>query len=305
MRAAQQMEAAFGFYMQRGQSAASVERLTLVQAQPQDSSAPRASKVARGDQVISQRLPSGSAMNAERPPQDRSVASATGVAPAAKAAAKAVELLSSTDRAGQRDARPSRRSLSGGRSLRGQVGQREERQQDAAKEKAGPRVVTDRQLPPAQRTIKRGMSTTFQNAAMVLSIGIFFSLIITGLARSMPQTLTSGLVAQGVPASAAARLAALPPVSVLFASLLGYSPIELLLGPGTLGDFPPDHAAYLTGRSFFLQLISGSFADGLAVAFGFAIAACLVAALVWVLRGGKYVHTEPPAAVELIGSEQR
>ena len=94
MPAAQQMEAAFVFYMQRGQSAASVERLTLVQAQPQDSSAPRASKVARGDQVISQRLPSGSAMNAERPPQDRSVASATGVAPAAKAAAKAVSTSS-------------------------------------------------------------------------------------------------------------------------------------------------------------------------------------------------------------------
>jgi MFS family permease len=92
-------------------------------------------------------------------------------------------------------------------------------------------------------------------------------------------------------------------IGLILGGLLG--PIESLLGPGTLGDFPPDHAAYLTGRSFFLQLISGSFADGLAVAFGFAIAACLVAALVWVLRGGKYVHTVPPAAVELIGSEQR
>jgi hypothetical protein len=94
MRAAQQMEAAFGFYMQRGQSAASVERLTFVQAQPQDSSAPRASKAARSDQVISQRLPSGSAMNAERPPQDRSVASATAATPAATAAAKTVSTSS-------------------------------------------------------------------------------------------------------------------------------------------------------------------------------------------------------------------
>jgi MFS family permease len=160
-------------------------------------------------------------------------------------------------------------------------------------------------LPANRRGVGAGMSTTFQNAAMMLSIGIFFSLIITGLARSLPQTLTSGLVAQGVPASAAARIAALPPVSVLFASLLGYNPIESLLGPGTLGDLPPDRAAYLTGRSFFPQLISGPFADGLAVAFGFAIAACLVAALVSVLRGGKYLHTKPHAAVEVIGSEQR
>jgi len=160
-------------------------------------------------------------------------------------------------------------------------------------------------LPANRRGVGAGMSTTFQNAAMVLSIGIFFSLIITGLARSLPDTLSSGLVAQGVPASAAARLAALPPVSVLFASLLGYNPIQSLLGPAALGNLPPDHVAYLTGRSFFPQLISGPFADGLAVAFGFAITACLVAALVSALRGGKYVHAEPQVTVKLAGSEQR
>ena len=160
-------------------------------------------------------------------------------------------------------------------------------------------------LPANRRGVGAGMSTTFQNAAMVLSIGIFFSLIITGLARSLPDTLSSGLVAQGVPASAAARLAALPPVSVLFASLLGYNPIQSLLGPAALGNLPPDHVAYLTGRSFFPQLISGPFADGLAVAFGFAITACLVAALVSALRGGKYVHAEPQLTVKLAGSEQR
>ena len=160
-------------------------------------------------------------------------------------------------------------------------------------------------LPANRRGVGAGMSTTFQNAAMVLSIGIFFSLIITGLARSLPDTLSSGLVAQGVPAPAAARLAALPAVSVLFASLLGYNPIQSLLGPAALGNLPPDHVAYLTGRSFFPQLISGPFADGLAVAFGFAIAACLVAALVSALGGGKYVHAEPPAALELARSGQR
>jgi MFS family permease len=160
-------------------------------------------------------------------------------------------------------------------------------------------------LPANRRGVGAGMSPTFQNAAMVLSIGIFFSLIITGLARSLPDTLSSGLVAQGVPASAAARLAALPPVSVLFASLLGYNPIQSLLGPAALGNLPPDHVAYLTGRSFLPQLISGPFADGLAVAFGFAITACLVAALVSALRGGKYVHAEPQVTVKLAGSEQR
>jgi MFS family permease len=148
-------------------------------------------------------------------------------------------------------------------------------------------------LPRNRRGVGAGMSTTFQNAAMVLSIGIFFSLMISGLAQSLPQTMSAGLIAQGVPAADAMRVAALPPVAVLFASLLGYNPIQSLLGPAVLHQLPAGHAAYLTGRGFFPALISGPFSDGLTVAFGFAIAACIVAAIASWLRGGKYVYREP------------
>ncbi|HEX5349793.1 MAG TPA: MFS transporter, partial [Pseudonocardiaceae bacterium] len=105
-------------------------------------------------------------------------------------------------------------------------------------------------LPPNRRGVGAGMSTTFQNAAMVLSIGIFFSLMVSGLARSLPQTMSAGLIAQGVPAADAMQVAALPPVAVLFASLLGYNPIQTLLGPTVLHQLPAGHAAYLTGRGF-------------------------------------------------------
>ncbi len=151
-------------------------------------------------------------------------------------------------------------------------------------------------LPPNQRGVGAGMSTTFQNAAMVLSIGIFFSLMISGLARSLPQTLSAGLITQGVPAADAMHVAALPPVSVLFASLLGYNPVQTLLGPQVLHQLPAGHAAYLTGRGFFPALISGPFSDGLTIAFGFAILACVVAAIASWLRGGKYVYVEPQPA---------
>ncbi|PRZ43714.1 putative MFS family arabinose efflux permease [Antricoccus suffuscus] len=149
-------------------------------------------------------------------------------------------------------------------------------------------------LPPNQRGVGAGMSTTFQNSAMVLSIGIFFSLMITGLAKALPHALSVGLLAQGVPAHDVANVVGLPPVSVLFASLLGYNPIQTLLGPTVLGQIPASHAAYLTSRGFFPALISGPFSDGLGIAFGFAIAACLIAAFASWLRGGKYVHTETP-----------
>jgi MFS family permease len=153
-------------------------------------------------------------------------------------------------------------------------------------------------LPPERRGVGAGMSATFQNSAMVLSIGIFFTLIILGLASSLPATLTHGLVAQGVPRADAARVAALPPVSIMFAALLGYNPVQTLLG-NVVDRLPASHAAYLTGHTFFPSLISAPFQHGLAIAFDFAIVACLVAAVASLLRGRKYIHGVDPEPAAL------
>jgi MFS family permease len=144
-------------------------------------------------------------------------------------------------------------------------------------------------LPPERRGVGAGMSATFQNSAMVLSIGVFFTLIILGLASALPTALTHGLVAQGVPRADATRIAALPPVSIMFAALLGYNPVQTLLGHA-ISKLPASHAAYLTGHTFFPSLISGPFQHGLDIAFDFAIAACLIAAVASLLRGRRYVH---------------
>jgi hypothetical protein len=135
------------------------------------------------------------------------------------------------------------------------------------------------------------MAATFQNSATVLSIGIFFTMMILGLAASLPAHMFAGLTAQGVPAARAHSIAALPPVGTLFASLLGYNPIQQLLGP-TAHTLPAAKLHLLTGRSFFPQLISSPFHSGLQVAFTFAIVACLIAALASWLRGGKYHYIE-------------
>ena len=151
-------------------------------------------------------------------------------------------------------------------------------------------------LPPSQRGAGAGMTATFQNSAMVLSIGIFFTLIIAGLASQLPGALYSGLTAHGVPAGAAARVSHLPPTGALFSAFLGYNPVQTLLGP-VLAHMAPAKVAFLTGRSFFPSLISGPFMVGLRVAFDFAAVACLVAAVASWLRGGKYYHQEEqPAA---------
>jgi MFS family permease len=156
-------------------------------------------------------------------------------------------------------------------------------------------------LPGNARGAGAGMTATFQNAAMVLSIGVFFSLIIAGLSAHLPSALTTGLTAHGVSASAAAGIASLPAVGVLFAAFLGYNPIQQLLGP-TIHTLPAAQANFLTGRSFFPSLISGPFADGLTIAFVFAIVACVIGAIASLLckAAPMIVHDEP---AEDLGTE--
>jgi MFS family permease len=151
-------------------------------------------------------------------------------------------------------------------------------------------------LPPQHRGVGSGMNSTFQNSAQVLSIGIFFTLMIVGLSSTLPAALRHGLVAHGVPAVAVDKVAKLPPVSVLFAAFLGYSPIQHLLGSSVLSHLPTASARALTGRGFFPHLITAPFRNGLHEAFDFALAACLVAAGASWLRGGKYVYVERGSA---------
>jgi len=158
-------------------------------------------------------------------------------------------------------------------------------------------------LPPTQRGAGAGMLATFQNSASVLSIGVFFTLMIVGLAAGLPTTLNHGLVAHGVPAADAARISHLPPVATLFASFLGYNPMATLLGPQVLHRLPAGQSAQLTGRQFFPHLISAPFHTALVYAFVFAVSACLVAALASLLRGGKYHHREITVS-DLVAAEE-
>ncbi|GAA1832281.1 MFS transporter [Pseudonocardia ailaonensis] len=151
------------------------------------------------------------------------------------------------------------------------------------------RAAVMNSLPVRDRGAGGGMNSTFQNSAQVFSIGIFFTLMITGLAATLPGALTSGLEAHHVPAAVATQVAESPPVSVLFAAFLGYNPIEHLVGAQVLAQVPPADAAVLTGSTFFPGLISAPFQAGLHVAFGFAIVACLIAAAASLSRGNRYV----------------
>ena len=158
------------------------------------------------------------------------------------------------------------------------------------------RAAVMNSLPPGDRGAGGGMNQTFQNSAQVLSIGIFFTLMVLGLAARLPHTMAAGLEAHGVAAGTARQIGALPPVSILFAAFLGYNPIQHLAGPHVLATLSAANRATLTGRSFFPHLISAPFRSGLHAAFAFAIVACLIAAAASLMRGGTYHHAAPKLA---------
>jgi hypothetical protein len=157
------------------------------------------------------------------------------------------------------------------------------------------RAAVMNSLPRGDRGAGGAMNQTFQNSAQVMSIGIFFTLMIIGLSATLPHAMTSGLEAHGVPAATAHHVANLPPVSILFAAFLGYNPIQHLVGPHTLAALSAGNRATITGHSFFPQLISSPFRTGLHEAFAFAIAACLVAAAASLMRGGRYEYDDAAA----------
>jgi len=146
-------------------------------------------------------------------------------------------------------------------------------------------------VPAHQRGAAAGMRGTFQNSGQALSIGVFFSLLIIGLASGLPNALTSGLERSGVPAAVAQSVGHLPPVGSLFAAFLGYNPIRTILPPDVLRSLPPDTQARLTGNEFFPNLISAPVHQGLVVVFSAAAVMMVIGAIASLLDGRRRTTT--------------
>ena len=152
-------------------------------------------------------------------------------------------------------------------------------------------------VPAETRGVSSGMRATFQNSASLFSIGVFFSIIISGLAATIPSTFYNGLTRYGVPTQAAQQIANLPPTGALFGAFLGYNPIGVLLPAPVRAHISPANLNILLGKEFFPNLISGPFMVGLHAAFYISAAMCVVAAVASLLRGKRYIN-------ESIGSDR-
>ena len=147
-------------------------------------------------------------------------------------------------------------------------------------------------VPAIARGAASGMRSTFMNSGQVLSIGLFFTLLVLGLASTLPGQLYHGLTQAGVPAAAAHAAAGGPPVGALFASFLGFDPVRVLMPHSAYVALSPAQQATVSGHGFFPRVISGSFMHGIVLVFTIAAALCVVAAIASALRGGRFVHDE-------------
>jgi MFS family permease len=153
-------------------------------------------------------------------------------------------------------------------------------------------------LPARERGAGSGIRSTFINTGNVLSMGVFFTLMIVGISGKLPGALFSGLTAQGVPAQSATQISHLPAVSSLFAALLGYNPLGTVIPHQVLAALPAATAARITGTTFFPQIISAAFQQGLRIVFGVGLVLSLVAAGASWMRGTKYMHAEEGESLE-------
>ena len=154
-------------------------------------------------------------------------------------------------------------------------------------------------VPASQRGTASGMNATTTNAASVMSLAVFFSIITLGLAAALPTTLSSGLIHAGLPAAPSNAISHLPPIAALFGAFLGYNPMQTLIPPHVLGLLSAGSRNYILGKTFFPNLISGPFMLGLRAVFYLSAGLCLVSAIVSFFRGKRYIYTEPENATSL------
>jgi MFS family permease len=161
---------------------------------------------------------------------------------------------------------------------------------------AAPNTTSIMNAAPAdERGAASGMRGTFQNAGQLMSMAIFFSILTAGLAATLPGVMFSGLTANGLPAATAHAIAALPPISVLFAAFLGYNPMQTLVPPAVASHLGAHAQSVIFGKAFFPHLILPAFMDGLHAAFYVSAVLALIAAVASSLRGRRFIHEQEQA----------
>jgi MFS family permease len=157
-------------------------------------------------------------------------------------------------------------------------------------------------VPPENRGVASGMLATLQNTGQQVSLAIFFTIVILGLASGLGNSVNTALGAAhvGTPDTGIlGGIVASNPTGALFGAFLGENPMGLLLqGAAAVPGWTPLSTSVTQGLlapHFFASAIAPAFSHALAEAFLFAGVVTLLGAVVSALRGERYVYGEGAA----------
>jgi EmrB/QacA subfamily drug resistance transporter len=159
-------------------------------------------------------------------------------------------------------------------------------------------------VPPDERGVTSGMMSTLMNSGFVLSMGMFFTIIVVGLTGAFPTALAGALTAANA-SPLIPSMSVIPPTGALFAAFLGYNPVQMILGglsPALIATIAPATLATLTGAVWFPTTLAGAFMPSLALSFYIGAGISFVAALLCAMRGEKYID-ESDGAVPINASD--
>ena len=154
-------------------------------------------------------------------------------------------------------------------------------------------------VPPSERGVASGMMSTLMNSGFVISMGMFFTIIVFGLTESFPAALSASLTSAGA-VSLIPQMSAIPPTGALFAAFLGYNPVQMILTGlpvAVTAGIGASTLATLTGVTWFPTTLAGAFMPSLALTFYVGAAISVISAVLCAMRGEMYVYeTHGPGA---------
>jgi MFS family permease len=147
-------------------------------------------------------------------------------------------------------------------------------------------------VPPEDRGVASGMRSMLQNSGMVISMAMFFTIVIVSLSTTFPPELAASLTSAGAP-ELIGPMSAIPPTGALFAAFLGYNPVSTILAvlpTPVVAAISPQTIEILTGTTWFPTTLGEAFMPSLRASFIIGAVISLVAAALSAMRGSKFVH---------------
>ncbi|MFZ0005705.1 MAG: MFS transporter [Methanoregula sp.] len=147
-------------------------------------------------------------------------------------------------------------------------------------------------VPPEDRGVASGMRSMLQNSGMVISMALFFTIVIVSLTQLFPPELATSLTSAGA-AGLIGPMSSIPPTGALFAAFLGYNPVHTILVtlPQTVvAAISPATIATLTGTTWFPTTLAYAFMPSVRISFYIGALLSVIAAALSAMTGSRFVH---------------